>query len=247
MIIEFKHVWKSLSAKPILRDISFGIEEGEVVVLCGPSGAGKTTLLRTINGIETIDSGILLVDGRNLTKTITAARAMRGRVGMIFQHFNLFSHLTALENVTLAPRKVLRESRLSAELAARSLLERLGLADKATHLPDQLSGGERQRVALARCLAMRPKIMLFDEPTSALDSARRNDVADLINSLRDKNVTMVIVTHDREFAGLVGDRELTIVNGQIHATATACCQSLRDHVSQQSSVSRSLSLSEAAV
>jgi ABC-type polar amino acid transport system ATPase subunit len=226
VIIELKNVCKSLSGKPILRDVSLGIEQGEAVVLCGPSGAGKSTLLRAISGIEAIDSGVLRVDGTELPRT-GEARGLRGKVGMIFQHFNLFSHLSALENITLAPRKVLGEARASAERRAHALLERLGLADKGAHLPEQLSGGEKQRVAMARCLAMKPKIMLFDEPTSALDSARRNDVAELITSIRDTNVTMVIVTHDREFAALVGDRELAIENGQIHVASNTCCRPLR--------------------
>jgi len=225
VIIEFQNVCKALSGKPVLDGVSFKIYEGEVVVLCGPSGAGKTTLLRLISGIEAVDSGVLRVDGAVLTQS-SQARGLRGRVGMIFQHFNLFSHLTALDNITLAPRKVLGHSRSAAERCAYALLARLGLADKGAHLPEQLSGGEKQRVAIARCLAMQPRIMLFDEPTSALDSARRNDVAELISSLRDPRVTMVIVTHDREFAALVADRELAIEKGRIQVARQSCCSPL---------------------
>ena len=183
--------------------------------MIGPSGSGKSTLCRTINRLETITSGSITIDGKELPKEGKALAGLRADVGMVFQSFNLFSHLTILENVTLGPIKVKKMKKADAEAEARTLLERVGVAQQASKLPAQLSGGQQQRVAIARALAMKPKVMLFDEPTSALDPEMVGEVLDVMKSLAKEGMTMVIVTHEMGFAREVGDRVLFVDDGRI--------------------------------
>jgi polar amino acid transport system ATP-binding protein len=225
-MIDCNCVFKRLAGRDVLAGINLRVDSGETLVLCGPSGAGKTTLLRAINGLEPIDSGRITVDGKAVWPSRLGARELRGKVGMLFQHFNLFEHLTALENVTLAPRQVLGRARADAERQGLALLDELGLADKADQLPAQLSGGEKQRVALARCLAMGPSVMLLDEPTSALDPERSSQIVELVRRLKCDNVATVIVTHDPQFAYQVADRMLSLHSGQLVDLETdrSCCE-----------------------
>ncbi|HDH04144.1 MAG TPA: amino acid ABC transporter ATP-binding protein [Nitrospirae bacterium] len=199
----------------VLRDINLEISKGEVIVICGPSGAGKSTLLRTINKLEAIDDGEIIVDGMYLSDPKTDLTALRAEIGMVFQHFNLYPHKTALKNITLAPRKVRGLGKQQATEKALKLLERVGLAHKRDAFPVQLSGGEQQRVAIARSLAMEPKIMLFDEPTSALDPELINEVLDVMVSLAKDGMTMVVVTHEIGFAQKVADRVVFMDEGEI--------------------------------
>lgn len=224
-MIDCQCVFKKLMDKPILDGLDLEVMGGETVVICGPSGAGKTTFLRTLSGLDRIDSGRIVIDGIDISRSKLGARDLKGRVGMLFQHFNLFEHMTVLENISIGPRQILRLGGKHAESEARALIERLGLSGKEEHFPEQLSGGEKQRVALARCLAMRPAVMLFDEPTSALDPGRRKDVADLIQSIKDKNVSIVVVTHDQQFAYQVADRMLSLESGKLVDTKVDfdCC------------------------
>nr|WP_156926134.1 amino acid ABC transporter ATP-binding protein [Glycomyces arizonensis] len=203
-----------------LRDIDLTVDESEVVVLIGPSGSGKSTLCRTINRLETTDSGSITVNGRPLPEEGRALAELRADVGMVFQHFNLFAHLTVLENVTLGPIKVRRQSKAKAEERARALLDRVGLSDKASSYPAQLSGGQQQRVAIARGLAMDPKLMMFDEPTSALDPEMINEVLDVMQDLAREGMTMVVVTHEMGFARRAANRVVFMADGQIVETAT---------------------------
>ena len=198
-----------------LKDINLTVNRGEVVVVIGPSGSGKSTLCRTINRLETITSGSITIDGKELPEEGKALAALRADVGMVFQSFNLFSHLTILENVTLGPMKVKKLKKADAEAEAKVLLERVGVAQQASKLPAQLSGGQQQRVAIARALAMKPKVMLFDEPTSALDPEMINEVLDVMVSLARGGMTMVIVTHEMSFAARVADRIVFMADGQI--------------------------------
>lgn len=211
-MIECFCVVKRLGGRPVLNGINLKVQRGEILVLCGPSGTGKTTLLRALSGLETIDSGTIVVDETPLNGKQNT-RALKGKVGMLFQHFNLFEHLSALDNISLAPRRVLGVGRKEAERRALELLSEFGLADKAQHLPPQLSGGEKQRVGLARCLAMRPSVMLMDEPTSALDPSRTTQIAEMIKTLKCDNITTVIVTHDQQFAYQVADRMVSLEHG----------------------------------
>ena len=203
-----------------LQDIELTVDESEVVVLIGPSGSGKSTLCRTINRLETIDSGEITVNGKPLPEEGRALAELRADVGMVFQHFNLFAHLTVLENVTLGPIKVRRMSKSSAQERAHQLLERVGLSDKAHAYPAQLSGGQQQRVAIARGLAMDPKLMMFDEPTSALDPEMINEVLDVMQDLAREGMTMVVVTHEMGFARRAANRVVFMADGQIVETAT---------------------------
>ena len=189
-----------------LKDINLTVNRGEVVVVIGPSGSGKSTLCRTINRLETITSGSITIDGKELPEEGKALAALRADVGMVFQSFNLFSHLTILENVTLGPMKVKKLKKADAEAEAKVLLERVGVAQQASKLPAQLSGGQQQRVAIARALAMKPKVMLFDEPTSALDPEMINEVLDVMVGLAQDGMTMIVVTHEMGFAREVADR-----------------------------------------
>ena len=198
-----------------LTDIDLTVGRGEVVVVIGPSGSGKSTLCRTINRLETITSGTITVDGRSLPQEGKALAALRADVGMVFQAFNLFAHLTVLENVTLGPMRVRRRSRSDAESRARALLERVGVAEQAEKLPAQLSGGQQQRVAIARALAMDPKVMLFDEPTSALDPEMITEVLDVMVGLARDGMTMIVVTHEMGFARKAADRVVFMADGRI--------------------------------
>ena len=203
-----------------LTDINLDIPAGQVVVLLGPSGSGKSTLCRTINRLETIDSGKIYIDGVLLPEEGKDLAALRSEVGMCFQQFNLFSHMTILDNVTLAPMKVRGMSRKDAEEEAHALLRRVGIDAQADKYPAQLSGGQQQRVAIARSLAMRPKVMLFDEPTSALDPEMINEVLDVMRDLAHEGMTMVVVTHEMGFAKKVANRVLFLADGRIVEDST---------------------------
>ena len=205
-IIELRHVDKHYGPLHVLRDISLRVHQGEVVVIVGPSGSGKSTLCRTINRLETIDSGEILIEGVALPEEGKKLAAVRSQVGMVFQSFNLFAHMSILDNMTLAPVDVLKRDKKEARAEAMRLLERVGVADQAHKVPAQLSGGQQQRAAIARALAMRPKAMLFDEPTSALDPEMIEEVLQVISELATDGMTMLIVTHEMGFARNVADR-----------------------------------------
>ncbi len=200
-----------------LNDVSVTVERGEVLVVMGPSGSGKSTLIRTFNGLESIDSGEIDVLGIKLNKDINEnnIRRIRRRVGMVFQQFNLFPHLSILENITLAPIKVQKKSIKQAELLATRLLAQMGIEEQAEKYPNQLSGGQKQRVAIARALALNPEIMLFDEPTSALDPERVKEVLDEMRKLAGRGMTMIVVTHEINFAKEVADRVLFMDEGRV--------------------------------
>lgn len=213
-MIELKYVRKSFGKNEVLKGINLQIDKGEVVVIIGPSGSGKSTVLRTMNYLEEPTSGHVIVDGMDLSDK-NKLNAVRTEVGMVFQNFNLFPHMTVLDNLILAPVNVRKTDKKEAQDIAMKLLERVGLADKAQMYPDSLSGGQKQRVAIARALAMKPKVMLFDEPTSALDPEMVREVLDVMKSLADEGMTMVIVTHEMGFAKEVADRVLFVDGGQI--------------------------------
>ncbi len=213
--IEFKNVNKSFGKVEVLHDINLTIPEGEVIVIVGPSGSGKSTLLRCINGLDTITSGELIVNEISLPRHNQLIRTIRKEVGMVFQLFHLFPHMTALENVSFGPRKVRKASAAEADAIARDLLEKVGLSDRATHYPSQLSGGQQQRIAIARALAVKPKIMLFDEPTSALDPELREEVLNVMTAVAQEGITMVVVTHEMSFASKAGSRLLFMDGGRI--------------------------------
>ena len=198
-----------------LKDIDLTVDRGEVVVVIGPSGSGKSTLCRTINRLETITSGSITIDGKELPKEGKGLAELRADVGMVFQSFNLFAHLTILENVTLGPIKVRKMKKADAEKEARALLERVGVGHQADKLPAQLSGGQQQRVAIARALAMKPKVMLFDEPTSALDPEMINEVLDVMVGLAKDGMTMIVVTHEMGLARKAANRVVFMADGQI--------------------------------
>ena len=199
----------------VLRDVNLTVDRGDVVVVIGPSGSGKSTLCRTINRLEPIDSGRILLDGRPLPAEGKELARLRSEVGMVFQSFNLFAHKTVLDNVTLGPIKVKGVPRAKAEARARELLERVGVANQANKFPAQLSGGQQQRVAIARALAMDPKVMLFDEPTSALDPEMINEVLDVMTSLARSGMTMIVITHEMGFARRAAQRVVFMDAGQI--------------------------------
>jgi polar amino acid transport system ATP-binding protein len=199
----------------VLKDINLAVAGGEVVVVCGPSGSGKSTLIRCVNGLERVQQGAIQVLGDTITRRGVNLPALRARVGMVFQSFNLFPHMTALENIMLAPMKVRKLSRAEAEKLARALIERVGLREKADAYPANLSGGQQQRVAIARALAMQPKIMLFDEPTSALDPEMINEVLDVMTALAKEGMTMMCVTHEMGFARRVAHRVVFMDAGQV--------------------------------
>ncbi|MBI5070739.1 MAG: amino acid ABC transporter ATP-binding protein [Deltaproteobacteria bacterium] len=214
-LITAELVNKHFGPAHVLRDVTTSFFQGEVAVIIGASGSGKSTFLRTLNRLEKHDSGRIVVDGIALTDDVKNLDAIRREVGMVFQQFNLFPHLSALENVTLAPRRVRKTPRAEARQKALELLARVGLADHAHKHPHQLSGGQQQRVAIARSLAMQPKVMLFDEPTSALDPEMINEVLDVMKDLARSGMTMVVVTHEMRFAREVGDRILFFDHGQL--------------------------------
>ncbi|WP_207457603.1 amino acid ABC transporter ATP-binding protein [Herbiconiux sp. SYSU D00978] len=199
----------------VLKDITTTVGRGEVVVVIGPSGSGKSTLCRAINRLETIDDGLITIDGERLPEEGAELAKLRADVGMVFQSFNLFAHKTVLENVTLGPIKVRRKSKAEAEKRAMELLERVGVANQAKKMPSQLSGGQQQRVAIARSLAMDPKLMLLDEPTSALDPEMINEVLDVMVGLAKDGMTMVVVTHEMGFARKAADRVIFMADGSI--------------------------------
>ena len=214
-MIEFHKVNKWFGPLHVLKDIALTIEAGNVVVICGPSGSGKSTLIRCINRLETIQSGDIIVDGQSLCGPRLDAAKLRANVGMVFQSFNLYPHMTVLQNITLAPIKVKGLSTREAEKIAGELLVRVGIPDKAAAYPANLSGGQQQRVAIARALAMKPKVMLFDEPTSALDPEMINEVLEVMTDLAREGMTMVVVTHEMGFARRVAHRVVFMDQGQI--------------------------------
>ena len=214
-IIEMKKINKYYDKFHALKDVDFNVKKGEVVVVCGPSGSGKSTLIRCINRLEDITSGEIIVDGKNLYDKKTNINKLRQEVGMVFQHFNLFPHLTILENITLAPVKVKKMPKKEAEKLAMELLERVKIPHQANKYPSELSGGQKQRVAIARTLAMKPKIILFDEPTSALDPEMIGEVLDVMKKLARENYTIVCVTHEMGFAKEVADRIVFMDHGKI--------------------------------
>ena len=214
-VIELRHVDKHYGDLHVLRDISLSVLKGEVVVIIGPSGSGKSTLCRTINRLETIDSGEILIDGVALPEEGKKLAAVRSPVGMVFQSFNLCAHMSILDNMTLAPVDVLKRNKKEARAEAMRLLERVGVADQAHKVPAQLSGGQQQRAAIARALAMHPKAMLFDEPTSALDPEMIGEVLHVISELAADGMTMLIVTHEMGFARNVADRIIFMDDGRI--------------------------------
>jgi glutamate transport system ATP-binding protein len=219
-LVVVDHVEKHYGDFHALKDVSLTVHRGEVVVIIGPSGSGKSTLCRTINRLETFTTGSIRIDGEELPQEGKELAALRADVGMVFQSFNLFSHLTVLDNVTLGPIKVKHQSKADAERAARALLDRVGVGEQAQKLPAQLSGGQQQRVAIARALAMNPKVMLFDEPTSALDPEMINEVLDVMVGLAQDGMTMVVVTHEMGFARKAADRVVFMADGQIVEEAT---------------------------
>ena len=214
-IIELRHVEKHYGSLHVLKDISLRVYQGEVVVIVGPSGSGKSTLCRTINRLETIDAGEILIDSVALPEEGKKLAAVRSQVGMVFQSFNLFAHMSILDNMTLAPVDVLKRDRKEARAEAMRLLERVGVANQAHKVPAQLSGGQQQRAAIARALAMHPKAMLFDEPTSALDPEMIGEVLQVISELAADGMTMLIVTHEMGFARNVADRIIFMDEGRI--------------------------------
>jgi polar amino acid transport system ATP-binding protein len=214
-MIQFKNVHKWFGKLHVLDDINLTVSAGEVAVICGPSGSGKSTLIRCINKLEPIASGEIWVDGMQVHDRHTNLTRLRAEIGFVFQQFNLYPHMTALDNVTLAPIKVRKMSRKEAEATGMALLEKVGIQDKAGAYPAQLSGGQQQRVAIARGLAMHPKIMLFDEPTSALDPEMINEVLDVMRKLAGEGMTMVIVTHEMGFAREVSSHIVFMDQGQI--------------------------------
>ena len=214
-IIRLQHINKFFGAFKALNDVSLDIKSGEKVVVLGPSGSGKSTLLRTVNRLESIDSGTIIVDGHNLYDPSEDINRIRMEVGMVFQSFNLFRHKSVLENLTLAPIKLKKMGREQAEALALALLDKVGMRDRATHFPIQLSGGQQQRVAIARALAMEPKIMLFDEPTSALDPEMINEVLEVMITLAREGMTMLVVTHEMGFAREVADKVVFMDAGAV--------------------------------
>lgn len=213
-IVAIKDVYKSFGDLKVIRGISLSIQNGNVVVICGPSGCGKSTMLRCINGLEPIDSGDIVVDGISV-KDKRQLRTLRTETGMVFQQFNLFPHKTVLENVSLAPMDIRKMTKNDAEDLGRTLLDRVGILDKANDMPVSLSGGQQQRVAIARGLAMNPKLMMFDEPTSALDPEMIKEVLDVMRDLARDGMTMIVVSHEMGFAREVADWIMMMDEGQI--------------------------------
>lgn len=219
-IIQIRDVYKRFKHVEALRGVNLEVRRGEVLFIFGPSGGGKSTLLRCINQLEKVDRGEIIVDGIRVTDARVNLDALRAKVGMVFQSFNLFPHLTALQNITLAQEKVCKRSKEEATERAYALLRRVGLPEKANAYPDQLSGGQKQRVAIARALAMDPKIMLFDEPTSALDAEMIREVLDVMLDLAREGMTMVVVSHEMGFARAAADRMVFLEGGRVIEIAT---------------------------
>jgi glutamate transport system ATP-binding protein len=214
-LVELRGVVKSFGKLQVLNGVDLAVEDGEVLVVIGPSGSGKSTMLRCINGLETIDAGEVVFDGRAIAATGRELTRIRAQIGMVFQQFNLFPHLTVLRNITLGPTKVKDVPRDQADRRARELLERVGIADKAQSYPAELSGGQQQRVAIARALAMDPKLMMFDEPTSALDPEMINEVLEVMVDLAREGMTMIVVTHEMGFARHAAKRVCFMDAGRI--------------------------------
>lgn len=219
-LVVLEDVSKSFGDLRVLRDVNLSLDRGEVLVIVGPSGGGKSTLCRTVNRLEPIDSGCILFDGRSLPVEGRELARHRADVGMVFQSFNLFAHKTVLQNVTLGPVNVRKTPKTQAEAQAMDLLTRVGIQSQARKYPAQLSGGQQQRAAIARALAMRPKLMLFDEPTSALDPEMVKEVLDVMAGLADEGMTMIVVTHEMGFARSAADRVAFMADGQIVEDST---------------------------
>lgn len=220
-MIEFRHVYKHYGKFAVLKDINLKVDQGDVMVIVGKSGAGKSTLLRCINRLEEITTGELIVNGHQVHQDNLDVNHFRREIGMVFQQFNLYPHKNVLDNITLAPVKVLKLSREEAAARAMTLLEKVGIAEKAAAFPAQLSGGQQQRVAIARALAMQPAIMLFDEPTSALDPEMTGEVQEVMKQLAHEGMTMVVVSHEMDFAHDVASRMVLMEEGQIIEDAPA--------------------------
>ncbi|MGE4250929.1 MAG: glutamine ABC transporter ATP-binding protein GlnQ [Parvibaculaceae bacterium] len=214
-IVEFRNVTKTFGKVVVLKDVDLAVDVGEMVVVIGPSGSGKSTLLRCINALEEINGGDLIVNGISVKAGRSKMRLIRQEAGMVFQQFNLFPQMTALENVAFGPRHVRGLTRAEATEQASALLAKVGLADRAHHYPLELSGGQQQRVAIARALAIKPKLMLFDEPTSALDPELRHEVLRVMQALAEEGMTMIVVTHEMAFARKVGTRLIFMEDGRI--------------------------------
>ena len=213
--INVSNLKKSFGSNEVLKGIDLEVAEGEVVCIIGPSGSGKSTLLRCLNKLEEVTDGHVLIDGQDITEKTTDINKVREEIGMVFQHFNLFPHLSVIDNITLAPVELKRENKETAKARALELLETVGLSEKADAFPSSLSGGQKQRVAIARALAMNPEIMLFDEPTSALDPEMVGDVLEVMKKLAKQGMTMVVVTHEMGFAREVGHRVIFMDGGYI--------------------------------
>lgn len=213
--INVMNLKKSFGSNEVLKGIDLEVAEGEVVCIIGPSGSGKSTLLRCLNKLEEVTDGHVLIDGKDITEKTTDINKVREEIGMVFQHFNLFPHLSVMDNITLAPVELKRENKEAAKAKAVELLETVGLSEKADAFPSSLSGGQKQRVAIARALAMNPEIMLFDEPTSALDPEMVGDVLEVMKKLAKQGMTMVVVTHEMGFAREVGHRVIFMDGGYI--------------------------------
>ena len=214
-MIEFRNVNKWFGDFHVLKNINETVEKGEVLVICGPSGSGKSTLVRCVNRLEDVDNGEIVINGKDITDKSQDLNALRSEIGIVFQQFNLYPHLTVLKNITLAPMKVKKVSQDEAEKTALRLLDRVGIGNQAHKYPVELSGGQQQRVAIARALAMQPQIMLFDEPTSALDPEMINEVLNVMKSLARDGMTMLCVTHEMGFAREVADRVIFMDHGEI--------------------------------
>lgn len=215
VMIKLENIRKNYNSTRVLNNISFSVNNGEIIAIIGPSGCGKTTLLKCINGLEKLDSGRIIVEGDDITKKHFDLSKLRQNVGIVFQQFNLFPHMTVKQNIMLAPLKVKKMKRNEAEILAMMLLEKVGLLNKMDCYPNELSGGQAQRVAIARTLAMKPKAILFDEPTSALDPNMTKEVLDVIKKLKNDNIIIIIVTHELKFAKEIADRVIFLHNGQI--------------------------------
>jgi polar amino acid transport system ATP-binding protein len=214
-MIEVKNIYKSFGKIEVLKDVSVTVKKGEVVAVIGPSGSGKSTMLRCINRLEIPDKGEIIIDGEVMTNKPSQIRKIRANLGMVFQQFNLFPHLTVYDNIALGPKKVLNMSKEEMDKTVDNLLFKVGLSDKKFSYPPQLSGGQQQRIAIARALAMNPKYMLFDEPTSALDPELIGEVLEVIRKLVEDGMTMIIVTHEMKFAKEVADRVIVMADNHI--------------------------------
>ncbi len=214
-MIEFRNVHKWYGDFHVLKNINEEVEKGDVLVICGPSGSGKSTMVRCVNRLEEIDKGAIFMEGKDITRKTVNLNHLRSEIGIVFQQFNLYPHISVLKNVTLAPIKVKGVSKAEAEATGMELLERVGISDQAHKYPIELSGGQQQRVAIARALAMKPKVMLFDEPTSALDPEMINEVLNVMKDLAREGMTMLCVTHEMSFAREVADRVIFMDAGEI--------------------------------